>query len=166
MTDKTKKIIIRTVAAVVITPNYFYAACIAGNIITVISLSFSVMITDEMNTLTKVLIFVPSVLFFTFMDNLLFDPLCKLFGHSALVYAVLSGNFITLRGIFVIIEGSSSSGTLSFFSWLGAMVFVTPVTSLFGGVLFCFLIRLFRKNKPKETVVGEGEKEYIEWKKS
>lgn len=143
---------IKILAAVVITVVYFYAACIAGNIIALISLFFSDALFMGNEVLTWAFVFAPSVLLFTFIDNLLFDPLCKLFEHSALVYTVLSGNFMTLYGIFAMIDGfASSGGNLSFFSELGAILLVIPVTSLLCGALFCFLIRLFKSRKAKET---------------
>lgn len=162
MTDKTKNLILKIILAVVITVAYFYAACIAGTFISVIFLSFSVLIPDEMSALTWVLIFAPPVLFFTFIDNLLFEPLCKLFEHSALVYTVLSGNFMTLYGIFAMINGFASSGeNYSGFKVLGAVMLVIPVTSLLGGILFCFLIRLFKSRKAKGISDSESAKEYV-----
>ena len=161
MTDKAKKNIIKILAAVIITVIYFYAACFVGNIISVISLSFSVLIADEFRILAWILIFAPSILFFTFIDNLLFDLLYKLFENTILVYTVLSGNFMTLYGIVAMINGFSSSGeNYSGFSVLGAAMLIVPVTSLLGGVLFCFLIRLFKSRKTKEIPDSESAKEY------
>lgn len=160
MTDKATKLILKILAAVVITVVYFYAACMVGNIVAFISMSFAVVVVDGNDILTWALIFAPSVLFFTFIDNLIFDPLYKLFGHSALVYTVLSGNFMTLYGILAMIDGFASSGALSFFSELGAILLVIPVTSLLCGVLFCFLIRLFKSRKAKGISDSESAKEY------
>lgn len=152
MTDKAKRNIIKILAAIVITAAYFYAACIAGTFISVIFLSFSVLIPDEMRALTWALIFAPPVLLFTFIDNLLFDPLCKLFERPALVYAVLSGSFMTFYGIFAMIDGFASSGeNYSGFNELGAVMLVIPVISLLGGILFCFLIRLYKRYKEKNN---------------
>ena len=152
MTDKTKKLIIKILAAVVITVVYSYAACMAGNIVAFISMSFAVFIFDGTDILPWTLTFAPPVLLFTAIDNLLFDPLYKLFENHILVYMVLSGNFMTLYSIFAMIYGFSSSGVgLSFFSYLGAIFFLIPVSSLLGGVLFCFLIRLYKRYKEKNT---------------
>lgn len=161
MTDKTKKNLLKILAAVVITVVYFRIACLAGNIIALILLPFSSAFVDENNVLTWVFVFAPSVLLFTFIDNLLFDLLHKLFEHSALVYAVLSGNFMTLYGIVAMINGFASSGVeLSFFSEFAAILLVIPISSLLGGVLFCFLIRLFKSRKAKEISDNESAKEY------
>lgn len=155
MTDKAKKVIIRTLAAVGITFVYFYIACFVGNIISFISLSFSAAF--ESDILTWALIFVPPVLFFTFIDNRLFDPLHRLFGHSALVYAVLSGNFMTLRGIILMISAHSLSDNYSGLEKIIIILLAIPVTSLLGGVLFCFLIRLLKTAKENKLPSDTSE---------
>ena len=163
MTDKTKKNIIKILAAVVITVVYFYAACMAGNIVAFISMSFSVVVVDGNDMLTWALIFAPPILLFTAIDNLLFEPLCKLFERPALVYTVLSGSFMTLYSIFAMIDAVASSGeNYSGFKELGALLLVIPVTSLLGGILFCFLIRLYKSRKAKEISDSESAKEYAE----
>lgn len=151
-----KKIIIRILAAIAITEVYSRIAYV-GDIIAAIFLYFSAAFDNDI--LTWVLIFAPPVLLFTFIDNLLFEPLLKLFGHPAWVYVVLSGNFITLGSIFIIIGGFST--TVEALSYVAATFLVVPVTSLLGGVLLCFLVRLFKKIKSKEAVGSESEKEYI-----
>lgn len=152
MTDKTKKLIIKILAAVVITVVYFYIACLAGNIIALTFLPLSSAFVDENSVLTWAFVFAPPVLLFTFIDNRLFDLLCKLFERPALVYAVLSGNFMTLRSIFAMIEAVASSGeNYSGFNWLVVILLVIPVTSLLCGVLFCFLIRLYKRYKEKNN---------------
>ena len=161
MTDETKKLILKILAAVVITVVYFYAACMAGNIVAFISMSFAVVVVDVNDILTWALIFAPSVLLFTAIDNLLFEPLCRLFERPALVYTVLSGNLMTLYGIAAMINGFASSGeNYSGFNELGAVMLVIPVTSLLGGILFCFLIRLYKSRKAKEISDSESAKEY------
>lgn len=165
MTDKTKKNIIKILAAVVITVVYFPIACWTGNIIALVLLPISSAFVDGNDVLTWVFFSAPSVLLFTFIDNLLFEPLYKLFERPILVYAVLSGNFMTLCGIFAMINGFSSSYLgLSFFSYLGAIFLVIPITSLLCGVLFCFLIRLFKSRKAKGISDSESSKEYAKWK--
>lgn len=151
-----KKIIIRILAAIAITEVYSRIAYV-GDIIAAIFLYFSAAFDNDI--LTWVLVFVPPVLLFTFIDNLLFEPLLKLFGHPAWVYVVLSGNFITLGSIFIIIGGFST--TVEALSYVTAALLAVPVTSLLGGVLLCFLVRLFKKIKSKEAVGSESEKEYI-----
>lgn len=163
MTEKTKKNIIKILATVIITVVYFRIACWAGNIIALVLLLFSSAFVDENNVLTWVFVFAPSILFFTFIDNLLFDLLYKLFENTILVYTVLSGNFMTLYGIVAMIDGFASSGELSFFSEFAAILLVIPISSLLGGVLFCFLIRLFKNRKAKEISDSESAKEYAKW---
>ena len=161
MTDETKKLILKILAAVVITVVYFFAACMAGNIVAFISMSFAVVVVDGNDILTWALIFAPSVLLFTAIDNLLFEPLCRLFERPALVYTVLSGNFITLRSIFAVIDAAASSGeNYSGFKELGALLLIIPVTSLLCGDLFCFLIRLYKSRKAKGISDSESAKEY------
>lgn len=163
MNDKTKKIIIRTLAAAVITVVYSRIAYV-GNIIALISLYFSAAFDNDI--VTWALVFTPPVLLFTFIDNLLFEPLLKFFGHPAWVYVVLSGNFMTLYGIFAMIDGFSSnerySGLENIAASLLAVLLAVPTASLLGGVLLCFLVQLFKKIKSKEAVGSESEKEYAE----
>lgn len=160
MTGKIKTTLLKIFAGAVITVVYFYAACFAGNIISFILLTFSAAFDNDI--MTWALIFAPPVMFFTFLDNLLFDPLLKLFGRPALVYAVLSGNFMTFRGILIMIGGFSSwNENYLFAGKFGAILLAVPLSGLLGGVLFCFLIRLFKKIKSKEAVGSKSEKEYI-----
>lgn len=161
MTDKTTKNLLKILAGIVITVAYFYVACLAGNIIALILFPISNAFGDGNDVLTWVLFFAPPVLLFTFIDNLLFNPLCRLFERPALVYTVLSGSFMTLYGIFAMIDAvASSNEPYSGFKALGAILLVIPVISLLGGVLFCFLIRLFKSRKAKEISDGESAKEY------
>lgn len=152
MTDKTKNIL-KILAAAVITVVYFRIACWAGNIIALIFLPLSGAFVDDNDVLTWVFCLAPSVLLFTFIDNLLFDPLCRLFKRPAFVYAVLSGNFMTLRGIIAMIEAAASSGErYSGLEQIAALLLTAPVVCLLCGVLFCFLIRLCKKLKVKEAI--------------
>ncbi|MCM1024492.1 MAG: hypothetical protein NC395_10605 [Prevotella sp.] len=160
MTGKTK-IILKILAAVVITLIYFYASCFAGNIIALIFLPLSSVFADGNDVLTWVLFFAPPVLLFTVIDNLLFDPLCRLFERPIWVYTVLSGNFMTLYGIFAMIDATVSSGErYSGFKELGSILLVIPVISLLGGTLFCLLVRLFKNRKAKRISDSESAKEY------
>lgn len=162
MTDKTKNLILKIISAVVITVVYFYIACMAGNIIALIFSPLSNAFSDGNDVLTWALFFAPPVLIFTVIDNLLFDPLCRLFERPAWVYTVLSGSFMTLYGIFAMIDAAvSSNEPYSGFKELGAILLVIPVISLLGGVLFCFLIRLFKSRKAKGISDSESAKEYV-----
>lgn len=160
MNDKMK-IILKILAAIGITVVYFDAAGKIGNIIAfaVLALS-SAFIYDfscDHEILTCLFCLAPSVWLFTVIDNRLFDPLCRLFKHPALVYAVLSGNFMTLRCIIAMIDAAASSGeNLSFFSELAALLMIAPVACLLGGVLFCFLIRFFKGRKMCKTKENIG----------
>lgn len=161
MTDKTTKNLLKILAGIVITVAYFYVACLAGNIIALIFSPLSGAFADGNDVLTWALFFAPPVLIFTFIDNLLFDPLCKLFERPAWVYTVLSGSFMTLYGIFAMIDAAvSSNEPYSGFKELGAILLVIPVISLLGGVLFCFLIRLFKSRKTKGNSDSESAKEH------
>lgn len=163
MTDKTKKNLLKILAGIVITVAYFYAACFAGNIIALIFtfLHLADAFADGNDVLTWAIFFAPPVLIFTFIDNLLFDPLCRLFERPALVYTVLSGSFMTLYGIFVMIDAVASSGdNYSGFKELATILLVVPVISLLGGVLFCFLIRLFKRLRAQGISDSESAKEY------
>lgn len=157
MSEKAK-IILKILAAAAITVVYSRIAYI-GNIIAVIFLYFSAVFDNDI--VIWVLIFAPPVLIFTFIDNLLFEPLLKFFGHPAWVYVVLSGNFMMLYNISLMIDGFSSNERYSGFQEIVSMFLVVPTASLLGGVLLCFLVRLFKKIKSKEAVGSESEKEYI-----
>lgn len=160
MTGKIKTTLLKIFAGAVITVVYFYAACFAGNIISFISLTFSAAFDNDI--MTWALIFAPPVMLFTFLDNLLFDPLLKLFGRPALVYAVLSGNFMTLRGILIMIGGFSSwNENYLFAGKFGAILLAVPVSGLLGGVLFCFLIRLLKTAK-ENKLMSDTSKEFKE----
>lgn len=160
MTDKTK-IILKILAAIVITAVYFYAAAFVGNVAAFASLNLSMYIADEINVSAWVLMYIPPVLIFIFADCLLFKPLCRLFKRPIWVYTVLSGNFMTLYYIFAMIDATASSGErYSGFSEIAAMLTIAPVVSLLCGVLFCFLIQLFKSRKAKGISDSESAKEY------
>lgn len=149
MNDKIKKLILKILAAVVITVVYFCIAYAAGNIIVLVLMPyFYLLFTHGNYVLAYILSFVPPALLFTLIDSLLFDLLRKLFERPVWVYAVLSGNVLTLRSIFAVINGFDLS---LFFSDLGAIQPITPVVCLLCGALFCFLIRLFKRLKTKVT---------------
>lgn len=153
MTDKTQ-IILKILAAVVITLIYAFAAISVG----IISVSFSNVIFSDLGDVLKIAVGVAiSVLIFTFIDCRLFDTLYKLFEHSAWVYAVISGNFLTIRGILFIIIGFDISAS---FGEIVLILFIPTVASLLGGTLFCFLIRLFKNRKAKRISESESAKEY------
>lgn len=164
MTDKTKKNIIKILAAIAITVVYFCIAYVAGNNIVLLLMPFFYLLFAHGNyVLAYALSFVPLVLLSTLIDSLLFDSLRELFKRPVWVYVVLSGNVLTLRSIFAIINGFDLA---SFFYDLvydpgAALLPITPVVCLLGGVLFCFLIRLFKRLKAKVSSDSESAKEYV-----
>lgn len=127
------------------------------NIIACALLPLSEVFIYDNEILTCLFCLAPPVLLFSAVDNMLFDRLCGLFERPALVYSVLSGNFITLHCIYAMIDAAASAGeNYSGFSVMLALLYVVPVICLLGGVLFCFLIRFFKGRKMCKTKENTG----------